>query len=67
MITRRKILIGASLGTLGIGRYVYNRGLRLPTLHLDPMALKSTFSLKGGTRATGKEIIQAPPKSQLDA
>ena len=50
MVTRRKILIGAGITTLGIGSYIYDRGLRLPTLHLDPQALNNSFSLKDGVQ-----------------
>lgn len=71
MVTRRKILIGAGLTTLGVGGYVYDRGLRLPTLHLDPLALKNTFSVRNGIQISGSDVIQTPNKdksaNQLDA
>jgi len=64
MVTRRKVLIGAGLTTLGVGGYVYDRGLRLPTLHLDPLALKNTFSLEDGSQLIGKEVIRTPNKDR---
>ncbi len=43
----------------------------MPTLHLDPLALKNTFSLKSGATAVGNEVIQTlgrdNKKSTLDA
>lgn len=69
MVTRRKILIGAGLTTLGIGGYIYDRGLRLPTLHLDPLALSNTLMLDDHTRVVCSELIRTPVKNAdtLDA
>lgn len=67
MVTRRKILIGAGLTTLGIGGYVYDRGLRLPTLHLDPRALNNTFSLDDDIQVIVNEVIRTPIKEENTA
>jgi len=64
MFTRRKILIGAGLSSLGLGSYIYSRGLRLPTLHLDPLAPNNTFSLSDGTQVIGSDVIQTPNRAE---
>jgi len=63
MTTRRQILryLGyAGVGAAGIGlsAYSYQRGIRLPTLHWDPLAINTQFSIQGVEQVFGGDLIQ---------
>ncbi len=71
MTSRRKVLryLGistASLGSLGLFTYSYNRGIRLPTLHWDPLPLDTQFRIIGAQSAIGHDLIQTPNARVLD-
>ena len=66
MTSRRNILIGAGLATLGIGSYVYQRGLRLPTMHLDPLAINNIIDLKNGSSLIVSDLIQIQNRNNND-
>ena len=69
---RRKLLkISAfSAGTLGLlagGAYSLKRGIRFPTLGLEPHPLPTSFSLGSTTsKALSSDLIQLPDTGQFD-
>lgn len=72
--TRRHFLSKSALGLVGLGvsgglaLYSYQRGLRLPTLHWDPLQPTSEFLLTGIKRAFGTDLIQTSnSQTQADA
>ncbi|MFT6408714.1 MAG: hypothetical protein ACJAQ6_002134 [Arenicella sp.] len=65
MTTRRQILryLGFSaLGVTGLGlsAYSYQRGIRLPTLHWDPLAISTQFHIEAIEKSSGVDLIQTP-------
>jgi hypothetical protein len=71
MTTRRQMLrylgyAGLSLSGLGLSVYTYQRGIRLPTLHWDPLALSTQFNIRGLGQAFGTDLIQIPLSNTSD-
>ncbi|MBL4671058.1 MAG: metallophosphoesterase [Arenicella sp.] len=71
MITRRQMLryLGSaalSLSGIGLCVYTYQRGIRLPTLHWDPLALNTQFNIQGLEQAIGADLIQTPLSEASD-
>lgn len=71
MTTRRQVLryVGFSalgLTGLGLSAYSYQRGIRLPTLHWNPLAISSQFQIQGIEQSYGSDLIQTPISSQAD-
>ena len=63
MTTRRQMLrylgyTALSLSGIGLSTYTYQRGIRLPTLHWNPLALSTQFSIPGLGQSFGTDLIQ---------
>ncbi|MGK0438517.1 MAG: hypothetical protein ACJATK_001467 [Paracoccaceae bacterium] len=71
MTTRRQLLryLGSaafSLSGIALGVYTYQRGIRLPTLHWDPLAHSKQFTIQGFGQSFGTDLIQTPLSGALD-
>jgi hypothetical protein len=71
MTSRRQMLryLGFSalgLTGLGLSAYSYHRGVRLPTLHWNPLAISSRFQIEGVKQAYGADLIQTPVDTKSD-
>jgi hypothetical protein len=71
MTTRRQLLryLGSaalSLSAIGLGVYTYQRGIRLPTLHWDPLAHSKQFTIQGLGQSFGTDLIQTPLSGASD-
>lgn len=72
MATRRDILrylslSAAGFAALGLSAYSYHRGIRLPTLHWDPLAISNRFQIIGTTESFGTDLIQPPTLNGFNA
>ncbi len=72
MMTRRNILrylsaTGVGLAGLSLGTYSYRRGIRLPTLHWDPLAISRQFNIPGTVESYGADLIQTATQPGLGA
>ncbi len=68
--SRRTFLSASALALsgLGVGLYSHRRGVRLPTLHWDPLAISPHFQITKLEAAYGSELIQTTAlSSELDA
>ncbi len=71
MTTRRQLLrylgcAALSLSGIGLGVYTYQRGIRLPTLHWDPLAHSKQFTIQGLGQSFGTDLIQTPLSGASD-
>jgi len=67
MTTRRHILSLMGLSAIGLSAYSAHRGIRLPTLHWDPLATSNQFRVPGANQAFGSDLIQTPRDKSFDA
>ena len=72
MATRRDILrylslTGAGLAGLSLSAYSYRRGIRLPTMHWDPLAISNQFQIHGALESFGTDLLQTPAKKGFNA
>jgi len=66
MTTRRNVLglLGLTgVGLVSIGAYSYLRGIRLPTLHWDPLAISTQFEVPEVAQCFGSDLIHTPTQS----
>jgi hypothetical protein len=66
MTTRRQVLRYVGFSALGLSAYSYQRGIRLPTLHWNPLAISSQFQIQGIEQSYGSDLIQTPISTQAD-
>jgi hypothetical protein len=71
MTSRRQLLrylgcAALSLSGIGLGVYTYQRGIRLPTLHWDPLAHSKQFTIQGLGQSFGTDLIQTPLRGASD-
>lgn len=71
MTSRRQLLrylgcAALSLSGIGLGVYTYQRGIRLPTLHWDPLAHSKQFTIQGLGQSFGTDLIQTPLSGASD-
>ena len=65
MTTRRQMLRYLGFSALGmtglaLSAYSYQRGIRLPTLHWNPLAISNQFQIDTIEQAYGTDLIQTP-------